>query len=146
MPSAQVLQALRERIAFHKRHQPTRLAIRKVYLIAAQPPPVFNRFMAVSHLFPVPHEYTVKGNRSDVAGQARFCDVIGHAKAPLAALVSYCHFAIVYRRSPVGLPAAAVLGKAKNSDETEKPNRLMQELAWEAVTQHPLSRVKEKGK
>src|SRR5437899_3042575 len=47
MPRAQVLQAFLDRIAFHSRRQPTRLAIRKVYLIAAHPPPLVMRFMQV---------------------------------------------------------------------------------------------------
>ena len=42
---AQVLQVFLARIAFHSCHQPTRLAMRRVYLIAAQPPPRFIRFM-----------------------------------------------------------------------------------------------------
>src|SRR5204863_3476062 len=48
MPSAQVLQAFLARIAFHNRSQPTRLAMRKVYLIAAQPPPLVMRFIGES--------------------------------------------------------------------------------------------------
>ena len=43
------------------------------------------------------------------------------------------------RKSPVGLPVPAVLAKA---NESEKLNRLLQEIAWEAVTAHPLSGVK----
>lgn len=45
MPRAQVLQAFRADMAFHRRHQPTLLAMRKVYLIAAQPPPRFIGFI-----------------------------------------------------------------------------------------------------
>jgi hypothetical protein len=75
-----------------------------------------------------------------------FSDALGHARPSLAALVAYCHFAVIYRRSPVGLPIPAVLASAKNLDEKEKLNRLLQELAWDAVRQHPLSGVKEKGK
>jgi hypothetical protein len=67
-----------------------------------------------------------------------FTDPIGHARAPLQALAAYCHFAVIYRRSPVGLPAPAVLGKGDH----DKLNRLLQELAWDAVTKHPLSGVK----
>ena len=66
-----------------------------------------------------------------------FTDAIGHVKAPLMALNAYCHYAVIYRKSPVGLPMPAVL---KGSDE--KLNRLLQELAWDAVTHHPLSGVK----
>jgi hypothetical protein len=70
-----------------------------------------------------------------------FTDPIGHARPPLQALAAYCHFAVIYRRSPVGLPAPAVLGKVD-----DKLNRLLQELAWDAVTRHPLSGVKAKAK
>jgi hypothetical protein len=71
-----------------------------------------------------------------------FTDPIGHAKPPLQALVSYCHFAVIYRRTPVGLPLPAILSKANNPDWDEKLNRLLQELAWAAVIEHPLSGVK----
>lgn len=84
-----------------------------------------------------------------IAGQAPglkmqedlFSDAIGHPRPPLQALVAYCHYAVIYQRSPVGLPVPAVLGKGKLADD-DKLNRLLQELAWEAVTQHPLSGVK----
>jgi hypothetical protein len=74
-----------------------------------------------------------------------FTDAIGHAKPPLAALNAYCHFAVIYRTSPIGLPVPSVLGGGKKdppSEETVKLNRLLQELAWKAVTEHPLSGVK----
>ena len=70
-----------------------------------------------------------------------FTDPIGHAKAPLEALVAYCHYAVLYKRSPVGLDVPAVLSKAA---EAKALNRLLQEIAWEAVTRHPLSGVVEK--
>src|SRR5262249_39172504 len=66
-------------------------------------------------------------------------DPLGHGKPPLHALVAYCNFAVLYRRSPVGLPVPGVLKQAKLGDQEEKLNRLLQELAWEAVTRHPLS-------
>jgi hypothetical protein len=75
-----------------------------------------------------------------------FTDAIGHAKPPLQALAAYCHFAVIYKRSPVGLPVPAVLGNAKNPDWGEKLNALLQELAWRAATEHPLSGVKAGGK
>ena len=85
-----------------------------------------------------------------IAGQAPglksqeelFSDAIGHAKPPLQALAAYCHFAVIYKRSPVGLPVPAVLKNAKNPDWDEKLNALLQELAWKAATAHPLSGVK----
>jgi hypothetical protein len=71
-----------------------------------------------------------------------FLDAIGHAKPPLQALSGYCYYALIYQRSPVGLPLPAVLTRAKNPDWDEKLNRLLQEIAWDAVRQHPLSGVK----
>ncbi len=67
-----------------------------------------------------------------------FTDALGHAKAPLAALVAYCYYGLIYEKSPVGLPVPAILATAK---EGEKLNRLLQEIAWEAVTAHPQSGV-----
>jgi hypothetical protein len=70
-----------------------------------------------------------------------FSDPIGHAKTPLQALVAYCYYALIYEKSPVGLPVPAVLGNAK---ENQMLNRLLQEIAWEAVTSHPQSGVQAK--
>lgn len=84
-----------------------------------------------------------------IAGQAPglkvqedlFTDELGHGKPPLMALVAYCDYAVIYRRSPVGLPVPAILKEAKLGDQEENLNRLLQELAWNAVLQHPLSGV-----
>ena len=69
-----------------------------------------------------------------------FRDNWGHPTAPVQALAAYCHFAVIYRRSPVGLPIPTVL--SKNPAWDDKLNRLLQELAWDAVTQHSMSGVK----
>jgi hypothetical protein len=59
-------------------------------------------------------------------------------------LVTYCHFAAIYQRSPVGLPVPAAL---KDAPQAAELNALLQELAWEAVTRYPMSGVKtEAGK
>ncbi len=70
-----------------------------------------------------------------------FYDAIGHAKAPLVALVGYCYYASIYLRSPVGLPLPEVLDYG-NPEVQGKLNRVLQEIAWEAVTSHPMSGVK----
>jgi hypothetical protein len=75
-----------------------------------------------------------------------FADAIGHGRPPLMALVTYCHYAVIYRRSPVGLPMPNILKRAKNPNWDAKLNRLLQTLAWEAVTKHPLSGVKAEAK
>jgi hypothetical protein len=102
-------------------------------------------------LFVVPAAQAVITLREKIiAGQAPglksqedlFTDALGHGKPPLQAVVAYCNFAVMYRRSPVGLPVPNVLKQAKLGDQEEKLNRLLQELAWEAVVQHPLSGVR----
>lgn len=70
-----------------------------------------------------------------------FTDAIGHAKPPLMALVGYVYYAAVYRQSPVGLPVPTVLKNAK-IPEVDKLNQLLQQLAWDAVSTHPMSGVK----
>jgi hypothetical protein len=70
-----------------------------------------------------------------------FTDAIGHAKPPIVVLSGYVYYALIYRRSPVGLPVPPRLGKG---EDAEKLNRLLQELAWEAVTKNPHTGVKEK--
>ncbi len=66
-----------------------------------------------------------------------FRDNWGHPTVPVQVLAAYCHFAVIYQRSPVGLPLPTVF--AKNPAWNDRFNRLLQELAWDAVTKHPLS-------
>ena len=47
----------------------------------------------------------------------------------------------IYGKSPVGLPVPSILTTAKLGDQEEKLNRLLQELAWDTVTNHPLRGV-----
>ena len=68
-----------------------------------------------------------------------FRDEIGHPREPLAELVTYCHFAAITGRNPDGLPVPADL---KKFPEAEALNRLLQKLAWEAVTGYAMSGVK----
>lgn len=70
-----------------------------------------------------------------------FRDPWGHPQIPLQYLASYCHFAVIYRRSPVGLPVPAQFRVMKDvsPDDQQKLNRLLQELAWDAVSKHPLT-------
>ena len=69
-----------------------------------------------------------------------FSDNLGHPKAPLTVMMGYCHYAVIYRKSPVGLPVPKELGK-----DAEALNQLLEELAWDAVSHHPLSGVASKG-
>jgi hypothetical protein len=92
-------------------------------------------------------EKVVKGEVPGVAKQSElFRDEIGHGTPVIAVLTAYCHYAVIYQRSPVGLPTPAALKAANLGDGTDKVNRLLQELAWEAVLAEPASGVKgEKG-
>ena len=110
-----------------------------------------NKKQGKTVLFVVPAPQAVIALREKIiAGQAPglkaqedlFSDELGHGKPPLQALVAYCNYAVMYRRSPVGLPVPNILKESKLGDQEEKLNRLLQELAWEAVVQHPLSGIR----
>ncbi len=66
-----------------------------------------------------------------------FTDSWGHPTAPLQVLTAYCHFAVSYRRSPVGVPQPAMLAQHQHGDD--RLNSVLQELAWDAAICHPLS-------
>jgi hypothetical protein len=88
-------------------------------------------------------EHIIAGKAPGLKAQAElFTDDLGHGTAPLRVLVAYCNFAVMYRRSPIGLPVPEDLKGAKLGDQEEPLNKLLQELAWEAVLQHPLSGVR----
>jgi len=82
----------------------------------------------------------IAGEASGIAKQSDlFWDNLGHPNIAIQALSAYCHFAVIYQRSPVGLPLPP---SWKNRKIDEKLNRLLQELAWDAVIHQPLSGVK----
>ena len=86
-------------------------------------------------------ERIAKGTVPGITKQSSlFSDAMGHTNAPVSVLNAYCHYAVIYRRSPVGLPAPASLTGL--GDNTAKANRVLQECAWEAVTKEPMSGVK----
>jgi hypothetical protein len=88
-------------------------------------------------------EKIVEGKAPGLKAQSDlFSDSWGHPQLPLRVLAAYCHFAVIYRRSPVGLPVLSVMEKDDKLTEKDKLNRLLQELAWDAVIHHPLSGVK----
>jgi hypothetical protein len=70
-----------------------------------------------------------------------FKDPISHPTAPLEAVNTYLHFAVIYNISPVGLPVPSLLKDAKKEAWDEKFNRTVQELAWETVTGYTYSGV-----
>ncbi|CAN5796548.1 hypothetical protein BH09VER1_BH09VER1_19580 [soil metagenome] len=85
-----------------------------------------------------------------IAGQAPgvttqkdlFADTWGHPHEVIKALEGYCEFAVIYRRSPVGLPVPQILRESKIPVENLAPlNRLLQQLAQDAVIHDPMSGV-----
>lgn len=69
-----------------------------------------------------------------VAQKDLFRDNWGHPNEPTRLLAAYCYYACIYQRSPVGLPPLKLEGKWDS-----QLIRLLQELAWEAVTHHPMT-------
>jgi len=59
-----------------------------------------------------------------VAGLKRqedlFADPMGHPAVPVQVLAAYAHFAVIYRRSPVGLPAPTVLENVATTGRARK--------------------------
>lgn len=72
-----------------------------------------------------------------------FRDNWGHALAPLQILSSYCHFAVIYRRSPAGLPVPNAFKALTNMSDEDKTklNALLQQIAWDTVSHHPMAGV-----
>jgi hypothetical protein len=89
-------------------------------------------------------EKIVAGEAPGIKTQAElFLDSWGHAQPPLKALAAYCHFAVIYHVSPIGLPIPSILKEAKiAAGDLEKLNLLLQALAWDAVIHNSCSGVK----
>ncbi|HCN28926.1 MAG TPA: hypothetical protein DIT64_09190 [Verrucomicrobiales bacterium] len=90
-------------------------------------------------------EKIVKGEAPGLKTQGElFRDNWGHALLPLQFLSSYSHYAVIYRKSPVGLPVPLAFRTLKNvSDEDKaKLNTLLQQIAWDTVSTHPMSGIK----
>jgi hypothetical protein len=85
----------------------------------------------------------IQGEFPGLEQQAQlFADFIGHPTAALTTLNLYCHFAVLYGQSPVGLAMPENLRRANNQAWDEDFNKRLQELAWETVTNYPYSGVK----
>lgn len=81
-------------------------------------------------------ELVAGGKAPGIAKQSDlFTDPIGHGKGAVTLLTSYCNYACITGRSPVGL---------KLDDKSIDPelNTLLQKIAWDTVTGYPMSGVK----
>lgn len=72
--------------------------------------------------------------------ESLFTDPLGHPADALQLLTVYCHYAVIYQKNPAGLPVPAALKNLPQGDAAAL-NKLLQEIAWEAATAHPLSGV-----
>jgi hypothetical protein len=90
-------------------------------------------------------EKVIAGGVPGIEKQSQlFTDPIGHCTGPVQVLTAYCHYAVAYGRSPVGLPVPKAISFKFTADEATlvKLNTLLQEIAWNAAVAHPLSGVK----
>ena len=110
-----------------------------------------NRKLGKQVVFVVPVGQAVIALREKIiSGQAPglksqddlFTDPLGHPKPALQAMIAYTHFAVIYRKNPAGLPIPSALAALQLPDtESSALNHLLQDLAWDAATHHPLSGV-----
>jgi hypothetical protein len=73
-----------------------------------------------------------------------FQDNLGHPSDAIRALAGYCHFIVIYHKDPRGVPLPA-FPFSRSGKFSQECNLNLQELAWNAVTNHPLSGF-QKGK
>jgi hypothetical protein len=79
------------------------------------------------------------GKVPGVAKQSElFRDPIGHPTTPTANLVTYVWYTAMYRESPVGLQALV----DKNDPNSAAREKMLQQIAWNAVVGEPKSGVK----
>jgi hypothetical protein len=67
-----------------------------------------------------------------------FQDNLGHPGPAIRALAGYCHFIVIYHKDPKRLPLPQ-FPFPKDGKFNQECNLILQELAWKAVTEHPLS-------
>ncbi|HYV38840.1 MAG TPA: hypothetical protein VE988_24365 [Gemmataceae bacterium] len=70
-----------------------------------------------------------------------FRDAISHPGPAQEALNTYLYFAVIFGKSPVGLPRTSLL----TNKYDDKVNLALQELAWETAISYPYSGVKGKS-
>ena len=88
-------------------------------------------------------ERVAAGNVPGIKRQSElFTDPIGHGKAPIMALATYCNFACIYGRSPVGLDD----GDRELDRIDPKLRSVLQNIAWDAVTSYSMSGVTKDGR
>lgn len=80
-------------------------------------------------------EMVVDGKYPGVTKQSELFKDMLHAKEHVNLLISYCNFAAIYQKSPVGL-------KLDVKNITDEHHAILQKLAWETVSQYPHAGLK----
>ena len=87
-------------------------------------------------------EQVAAGKVPGIAKQSDlFRDDRGHGTPPTYLLATYCNYAVIYRRSPVGLSVPSAL-RSRSQGHEEGLNRTLQQIAWDAVKNEPASDIK----
>ena len=85
---------------------------------------------------------SIQYSASDLSRMARRVHPIGVSIFSEMSRLAAEHNAVNLSQGFPDFPAPEVLKQAKLGGQEEKLNRLLQELAWEAIKQHPLSGVR----
>lgn len=81
-------------------------------------------------------EMVLDGRYPGVKRQSElWSDAMPHAGVHVSALSGYCHFAAIYRTSPVGLKIA------RYKELTDEQHAILQKIAWDVVSQYPFAGV-----
>ena len=105
------------------------LPLIEMHALAEPPPPVGDATVKL-------REMVLDGRYPGVKKQSElWSDAMPHAGVHVSALSGYCHFAAIYRTSPVGLKIS------RWKELTDEQHTILQKLAWETVSKYPYAGV-----
>ena len=82
----------------------------------------------------------VAGEVPGVSKQSElFQDNLGHPSDAIRALAGYCHFIVLHQKDPRGLTLPLFPFTKRDNPFKQDCNLILEEVAWKAVTEHPLS-------
>lgn len=84
-----------------------------------------------------------EGRMPGLRNQAELFVDPAHPSPPLEALNTYLHFAVLYGRSPIGLPMPDMLRKANRREWDDAFCRSLQEMAWAVASAYPYAGITE---
>lgn len=82
----------------------------------------------------------IEGKVPTIAKQSDlFVDNLGHPGDAIRAVAGYCHFIVIYHKNPKGIKLPAFAFVQRDNKFNQECNLILQDIAWNAVTNHPLS-------